>query len=85
MELANAFSELTDAQIQKARFEAAMQEKAKIYGSSWPVDQEFIKALEYGMPASGGIALGIDRLVMLATGETEISNVLWSPPPAYDE
>ena len=77
MELANAFSELTDAQEQQHRFEAEMARKQQLYGTSWPVDDDFIAALDYGMPESGGIALGVDRLVMLATGAEEIRDVVW--------
>ncbi len=78
IELANAFGELTDAKIQRQRFIADMDLKQKIYGERWPVDEDFIAALEYGMPESGGIALGIDRLVMLATGAKDIKQVLWT-------
>jgi lysyl-tRNA synthetase class 2 len=77
VELANAFGELTDPVAQRARFEADMALKQKLYGETWPVDEEFIAALEHGMPESGGIALGIDRLAMLATGAEEIGQVLW--------
>ena len=77
MELANAFSELTDPQEQRRRFEAEMALKKQRYGTAWPVDDDFIAALEYGMPESGGIAMGVDRLVMLATGAEDIRDVLW--------
>lgn len=81
LELANAFSELTDPVEQKRRFEAEMQHKNRQYGTSWPVDEDFIAALEYGMPESGGIALGVDRLVMLATGADDIRDVVWCAAP----
>lgn len=77
LELANAFGELTDAAVQRARFEADMALKKQLYGADWPVDEDFIAALEYGMPESGGIALGIDRLAMLICGTDDIDNVLW--------
>ena len=77
VELANAFSELTDAAEQRARYEAEMKLKQDLYGETYPVDEDFIKALEHGLPESGGIALGIDRLVMLATGAEKINQVLW--------
>ena len=77
MELANAFSELTDPQEQQRRFEAEMARKQALYGAAWPVDDDFIAALEYGMPESGGVALGVDRLVMLATGAEDIRDVVW--------
>lgn len=79
VELANAFSELTDAAEQRARFKAEMAAKQALYGESYPADEEFFQALEHGMPAAGGIALGIDRLVMLATGAERIEDVLWAP------
>lgn len=77
MELANAFTELTDAMTQQNRFEADMLEKQQIYGSTWPVDDDFIAALTHGMPPAGGIALGVDRLVMLATGAEHIDQVMF--------
>jgi lysyl-tRNA synthetase class 2 len=77
MELANAFGELTDAGIQKERFEHDLKLKKELYGEEWPVDEGFISALEYGMPESGGIALGIDRLAMLFCGAGSIEEVMW--------
>ncbi len=77
LELANAFSELTDAVEQRKRYDIEMDEKERIYGERYPLDEEFIAALEHGMPESGGIALGIDRLIMLATGAEDIGQVLW--------
>ncbi|HPF78019.1 MAG TPA: EF-P lysine aminoacylase EpmA [Alphaproteobacteria bacterium] len=77
IELANAFSELTDAAEQRKRYDIEMAEKQRLYGETYPLDEEFIAALEYGLPPSGGIALGIDRLVMLATGQEDIKNVNW--------
>lgn len=79
MELANAFSELTDATEQRRRFEADMALKKKLYGYDYPVDPDFIAALEHGLPDCAGIALGIDRLVMLLTGASRIEEVLWLP------
>ena len=76
LELANAFGELIDAAEQKARFEAAMTEKQDLYGTTWPVDTDFITALEHGMPEASGIALGIDRLVMLITGAENITDIM---------
>lgn len=78
LELANAFVELTDAPVQRARFEADMKLRKTRYGSDYPIDEEFLAALEYGMPAAAGIALGVDRLVMLATGAQHIDDVLWA-------
>ena len=79
LELANAFGELTDAAVQRARFAADMDLKARLYGERYPVDEDFLAALAYGMPESAGIALGFDRLVMLATGAPHIEDVLWAP------
>lgn len=81
VELANAFSELTDAAEQRRRFEAEMKEKQALYGFSYPVDEEFLQALDYGMPECSGCALGFDRLVMLATGAAHIDEVLWARKP----
>jgi lysyl-tRNA synthetase class 2 len=53
--------------------------KKTLYNESYPADEEFLRALEYGLPESAGIAMGVDRLVMLATGAEEISQVLWAP------
>ena len=78
VELANAFGELTDAGEQRRRFEAEMAEKARVYGERYPIDEDFLAALEI-MPAASGSALGFDRLVMLATGASRIEQVLWTP------
>jgi len=77
MELANAFSELTDADEQLRRYHIEMDEKERLYGERYPLDKDFIEALRHGLPESGGIALGIDRLVMLACGVDDIADVLW--------
>ncbi|OAN50444.1 EF-P lysine aminoacylase GenX [Paramagnetospirillum marisnigri] len=79
VELANAFGELTDAAEQRRRFEADMALKAELYGETHPVDEDFLAALEFGMPESAGIALGFDRLVMLLCGAESIDQVLWAP------
>ncbi len=78
VELANAFGELTDAAEQRRRFELEMAEKARIYGETYPLDEDFLAALCV-MPEASGIALGFDRLVMLATGASRIDQVLWAP------
>ncbi len=77
VELANAFSELTDADEQVRRYHIEMDEKARLYGERYPLDEEFIEALRHGLPESGGIALGLDRLVMLVCGTDDIKDVLW--------
>jgi lysyl-tRNA synthetase class 2 len=79
VELANAFGELTDPAIQRARLAADMDEKERLYGLRWPVDPDFLAALDHGLPQCSGIALGFDRLVMLATGAKHIEEVLWLP------
>jgi len=78
-ELANAFDELTDADEQARRFNADMNLKEKLYGKRYPVDEDFLTALQHGMPDSSGIALGFDRLAMLCAGTEEIEDVLWAP------
>jgi len=78
VELANAFGELTDVAEQRARFETAMTEKQRIHGERYPVDEDFMDALGR-MPQASGIALGFDRLVMLATGAQRIDQVIWTP------
>jgi lysyl-tRNA synthetase class 2 len=78
VELANAFGELTDAAEQRRRFELEMAEKARVYGETYPLDEDFLSALAL-MPEASGIALGFDRLVMLATGASRIEQVLWAP------
>ncbi len=84
VELANAFAELTDATEQRRRFDEAMAEKERLYGERYPVDEDFIAALPH-MPPASGIALGFDRLVMLATGARRIEDVIWAPVPEVGE
>jgi elongation factor P--(R)-beta-lysine ligase len=78
VELTNGFGELTDADAQRQRLEHEMAEKARLYGERYPIDEDFIAALAH-MPQASGVALGLDRLVMLATGATRIDQVLWAP------
>jgi lysyl-tRNA synthetase class 2 len=80
VELANGFAELTDPVEQRARLEREMAEKERIYRERYPLDEDFLAALS-GMPQACGIALGLDRLVMLATGAARIEQVLWNPLP----
>jgi lysyl-tRNA synthetase class 2 len=80
IELANAFVELTDPVEQRARFLADRVRRHGLYGSDWPLDEDFLDALAFGMPASAGIALGFDRLAMIASGADRIGQVLWLPP-----
>ncbi len=78
VELANGFGELTDAAEQRRRFVAEMDIKQRVYGERYPVDEELIDALGY-MPPASGVALGLDRVIMLATGATSIEQVQWVP------
>jgi lysyl-tRNA synthetase class 2 len=78
VEIANAFGELTDAAEQRRRFEIEMAEKERIHGERYPIDEDFLAALAQ-MPPASGIALGFDRLVMLAAGARRIEDVLWTP------
>lgn len=80
IELANAFVELTDPTEQRARFEADRERRHALYGPDWPLDEDFLAALAHGMPPSAGVALGFDRLAMLASGADRIAQVLWLPP-----
>ncbi len=84
MELANAFHELTDPVEQRARFSADRARRHSITGPDWELDEDFLAALTFGMPASSGIALGFDRLAMLASGADRIDQVLWLPPGSRD-
>ena len=79
MELANGFGELTDAAEQRARFLADQNRKQQLYGHIYPIDEDFLAALEHGLSDCAGIALGFDRLVMLASGADDIEEVLWAP------
>jgi lysyl-tRNA synthetase class 2 len=78
VELANAFGELTDPVEQRRRLEAEMDEKARLYGERYPLDEDFLAAPAL-MPEASGAALGFDRLVMLATGARTIEDILWTP------
>jgi elongation factor P--(R)-beta-lysine ligase len=80
VELANGFGELTDAVEQRRRLDREMAEKERVYGERYPLDEDFLAALAL-MPQACGIALGLDRLVMLATGAARIDDVLWNPLP----
>jgi len=79
LELANAFSELVDPVEQRRRLEAERKERMALGRTVYDLDEDFIRALEVGMPPSAGIALGVDRLVMLLAGASSIRDVLWFP------
>jgi len=78
VELANGFGELTDAAEQRRRFAAEMDEKQRLYGETYPMDEDLLAALPL-MTETSGVALGFDRLVMLAVGAPRIDDVLWVP------
>jgi lysyl-tRNA synthetase class 2 len=79
VELANGFGELTDAAEQRIRFTRAMDEKQSRYGERYPLDEDFLAAVSH-MPEASGVALGFDRLVMLASGASRIDQVVWTAP-----
>ncbi len=79
VELANGFGELTDADELRRRFNEAMDEKQRRYGERYPIDEDFLAATAQ-MPPACGVALGFDRLVMLAAGATAVDQVVWTPP-----
>ena len=85
-ELSNAFGELTNAKVQHERFLHDVAQRRKIYGDDYPVDEDFIAALQYGLKPCSGNALGIDRLVMLLTGADKIDLVQAVPvmPPVHN-
>ncbi len=78
-ELANAYSELNDPIDQEERFQEQMRLAQKGDDEAMIIDQDFLRALQYGMPPASGIGIGIDRLVMLMTGKTFIQEVLFFP------
>src|SRR3954454_230013 len=79
MEIANAFTELNDPDEQRARFEAQQRYAAEGDEETQPMDVGYIEALEHGMPPTGGLGLGIDRLTMVMTGKTTIRDVVLFP------
>ena len=78
VELANGFGELTNAGEQRRRFGLAMDEKQRRYGERYPLDEDFLAAVAK-MPDASGVALGFDRLVMLASGASRVDQVIWTP------
>lgn len=79
VELANGFGELIDAHEQRRRFDDAMNEKQRRYDERYPLDEDFLAAVAH-MPPASGVALGFDRLVMLASGAIRVDQVVWQPP-----
>ncbi len=79
VELCNAFTELNDPDEQRQRLEEEAAQRVREGNPAYPIDERFLAALEYGMPPSGGVALGVDRLIMLLTGASSISEVMAFP------
>ncbi|MDB5571601.1 MAG: lysine aminoacylase GenX [Hyphomicrobiales bacterium] len=78
VEIANAFGELTDPDEQRRRFVDEMAQMLAVYGEAYPIDEDFLAALAH-MPPASGIAMGADRVVMLATGAEHVERVIWTP------
>ena len=79
MEIANGFSELNDPEDQRRRFEAQLKERERGDDEAHQMDQDYIRALSYGMPPAGGVGIGMDRVCMLLTDQHTIRDVILFP------